>query len=111
MVMKKRLLVVLLLISVLSFSQEKKIYRIYLKDNTTMDVINPVKVLNNVNYLTLEGTSGTIENSKYYSIRAVTNSQENYVPTKYKYCELVGYDNRKIFDFKEKKKKFLHKKE
>lgn len=98
--MKKMILFTFLLISTFVFSQDKKIYRIYFKDNTTIDVINPVKVLNSVNYLTLDGNSGTVENSKYYSIRAVSNSEENYAPIKFKYCELVGYDNRKIFDFK-----------
>ena len=69
--MKKIVLFGLLLISTLGFSQEKKVYRVYLKDNTTLDIVNPVKVLNNVNYTTLEGNSGTIENNKYYTIRAV----------------------------------------
>ncbi len=99
--MKKIVLFWLLLISTLGFSQEKKVYRVYLKDNTTLDIVNPVKVLNNVNYTTLEGNSGTIENNKYYTIRAVSKSNfENYTPVKFTYCELVGYDNRKIFDFK-----------
>ncbi|HRG19064.1 MAG TPA: hypothetical protein PLP39_08230 [Flavobacterium lutivivi] len=99
--MKKILLTLFLIISISVFCQEKKVYRIYLKDNTTIDVINPVKVLNSVNYTTLEGNSGTIENSKYYTIRAVSkNNSENYTPIKFVYCELIGYDNRKIFDFK-----------
>jgi len=88
--MKKIVLFGLLLISTLGFSQEKKVYRVYLKDNTTLDIVNPVKVLNNVNYTTLEGNSRAVSKSNF----------ENYSPVKFTYCELVGYDNRKIFDFK-----------
>jgi len=100
--MKSILIFLLFFFSLSVYSQEKKIYRIYLKDNTTLDVVNPVKVVNNVNYTTLDGNSGTIENSKYYNIRSVSKSSvENYAPIKYVYCELVGIDNRKLFSFKQ----------
>jgi hypothetical protein len=100
--MKKTILYSLLFISVTAFSQEKKVYRIYLKDNTTLDVVNPKKVLNNVNYTDLNGNSGTIENNKYYNIRSISKSEdENYSPIKYVYCELVGIDNRKLFSLKQ----------
>jgi hypothetical protein len=100
--MKITILYFLLFASVSVFSQEKKIYRIYLKDNTTIDVINPVKVMSNVNYTTLDGNSGTIENNKYYNIRLISKpNDENYSPIKYVYCELVGVDNRKLFSIKQ----------
>ena len=99
--MNKAILISLLCIGISSYSQEKKVYRIYLKDNTTLDVINPRKVPNNVNYETLEGNSQSIENSKYYTIRLVSKSDnENYTPIKYKYCELIGIDTRKLFSIK-----------
>lgn len=89
------------LISTLGFSQEKKVYRVYLKDNTTLDIVNPVKVLNNINYTTLEGNSGTIENNRYYTIRLLSKeSAKDYAPIKFVYCELVGIDNSKLFSFK-----------
>lgn len=100
--MKKTILFNLLLVSIFAFSQEQKIYRMYLKDNTTVDIVNPVKVGNNVNYETLEGNSNTIENSKYYNIRQINKKEvETYAPTKFVYCELVGIDTRKLFSFKQ----------
>lgn len=99
--MKRITLLILFLISTLGFSQEKKVYRIYLKDNTTLDIVNPVKVLNSINYTTLEGNSGTIENNKYYTIRLVSKENtKDYTPIKFVYCELVGIDNSKLFSFK-----------
>jgi hypothetical protein len=101
-IMKKIILLIALLTSFLGFSQEKKVYRIYLKDNTTLDVVNPVKVQDNVNFETLEGNSNTIENSKFYTIRLVSGKKnENYVPIKFVYCELIGIDNRKLFSIKQ----------
>lgn len=100
--MKTIIVSLLLFISFSATSQEKKIFRIYFKDNTTLDVVNPTKVMDNVNYTTLDGNSGTIENSKFYNIRSVSKSNvENYAPIKYVYCELVGIDNRKLFSFKQ----------
>jgi hypothetical protein len=97
----KIIITLLLFVHFSASSQEKKIYRIYMKDNTTLDVVNPVKVMDNVNYTTLDGNSGTIQNNKYYNIRSVTKSVENYVPIKFVYCELVGIDNRKLFSIKQ----------
>lgn len=97
----KTIITLLLFVYFSASGQEKKIYRIYLKDNTTLDVVNPVKVMDNVNYTTLDGNSGTIQNNKYYNIRSVTKSVENYVPIKFVYCELVGIDNRKLFSIKQ----------
>lgn len=97
----KAIITLLLFVYFSAAGQEKKIYRIYLKDNTTLDVVNPVKVMDNINYTTLDGSSGTIQNNKYYNIRSVTKSVENYVPIKFVYCELVGIDNRKLFSIKQ----------
>lgn len=100
--MRNTIIILAFLISFLCFSQENKVYRIYLKDNSTLDVMNPVKVSNNVNYVTLEGNSGTIENNKYYTIRSITKKNyENFAPIKFVYCELIGVDNRKLFSLKQ----------
>lgn len=100
--MKKLIIISILFATCFVYCQERKIYRIYLKDNTTLDVVNPVKVPNNINYETLEGTSSFIENSKYYTIRLVSKKEtDNYVPVKFVYCELVGVNNSKLFSFKQ----------
>jgi hypothetical protein len=87
--MKKAILIFTILVSIFTYGQEKKIYRIYLKDNTTIDVLNPVKVPNNLNYETLDGNSKFIENSKYNRIQLVLPENHKSL-SKYKYCELVG---------------------
>lgn len=99
--MKKFILATVVLYSILSFGQEKKTYRIYLKDNSTIDVVNPKKENDNTNYETLDGNLGYVENSKYFTIRLISKKQiENYSPIKYTYCELIGIDTRKLFSFK-----------
>ncbi|MEC4049320.1 hypothetical protein OX284_007745 [Flavobacterium sp. SUN046] len=99
--MRNTILILICLFSTISFCQENKVYRIYLKDNTTIDIINPKRVSENVNYETLDGNSGSIENSKYYTIRLISKKQsENYTPIKFTYCELIGIDNRKLFSIK-----------
>lgn len=62
--MKKIILTTLLFVSFLSFSQEDKIYKIELKNNTVIEVRKPQVIVNNINYLTLDGNSNTIEINK-----------------------------------------------
>jgi hypothetical protein len=94
-------LLLFILIGISGFSQEKKIYRIYKKDNTTIDVLNPRKVPDHVNFEGLDGISDNIEDSKYYTIRPVTQNQtKTTYPVKYTYCELYGIDNRKFWSIK-----------
>lgn len=66
--MKKFIFIAVILISNLTLSQEDKIYKMLLKNKTTVEVKNPKIVINNVNYETLEGNSNTIEISKIENI-------------------------------------------
>lgn len=66
--MKKIIFAAVILISNLAISQEDKIYKMVLKNKTTIEVKNPKVVINSVNYETLEGNSNIIETSKIENI-------------------------------------------
>lgn len=66
--MKTIIFITTFFISVLGFSQESKIYKIILKNKTTIEAQNPQVVVNNINYQSLEGNSKTIEINKIENI-------------------------------------------
>ena len=100
--MKKLIFIILATTSIFCFSQENKVYRIYLKDGSIKDIIKPVKGIDVVTCETSDGLNSlAFKNSEFYTIRLISNQKESYTSAKYSYCELVGIDTRKLFSIKQ----------
>jgi hypothetical protein len=98
--MKTIITLLLFSISFIAISQDKN-YRIYLKDGTSVEVKNASKVSGNINFESLDGSSGFFASNKVMTVRMISTDKDlQYAPVKFQYCELIGIDNRKLFSIK-----------
>jgi len=102
--MKKNILIVIILLCVLGFSQGNKAYRVYLRDGSTMDVINLVKVPNAINCESIDGMNSlSFSEKEYYSYR-VLNTQipffefKNKKFTDYVVVSIDSLSQKKLYD-------------
>lgn len=75
--MKKIILLVFISIINLSFGQKQSIYKLYLKNGNVLEITNPVNVLSNLNYETLDGNTQTVEFDKIIKVDISSLGNEN----------------------------------